>query len=54
MIESGQGLTYSVGVNVDLYGGDERTLSIEWERYNFSGVALKEADSVSASIKFKF
>lgn len=53
-IESGQGLTYSVGVNVDLYGGDERTLSIEWERYNFSGVALKEADSVSASIKFKF
>ncbi len=53
-IESGQGLTYGVGVNIDLYGGDERTLLIEWERYNFSGVALKEADSVSANIKFKF
>ncbi|MCF6259516.1 MAG: porin family protein [Gammaproteobacteria bacterium] len=53
-IESGQGLTYGVGVNIDLYGSDERTLLIEWERYNFSGVALKEADSVSASIKFRF
>jgi len=53
-IESGQGLTYGVGMNIDLYGSDERTLLIEWERYNFSGVALQEADLMSASIKFKF
>ncbi|MCF6257615.1 MAG: outer membrane beta-barrel protein [Gammaproteobacteria bacterium] len=53
-IESGQGLTYGVGMNIDLYGSDERTLLIEWERYNFSGVALQEADSMSASIKFRF
>jgi len=53
-IESGQGLTYGVGVNIDLYGGDTRTLLIEWERYTFSGVALTEADSINASIKFKF
>jgi len=53
-IESGQGLTYGAGLNIDIYGSKERTLLIEWERYNFSGVALKEADVISASIKFRF
>jgi len=53
-IESGQGLTYGAGLNIDIYGSKERTLLIGWERYNFSGVALKEADLVSASIKFRF
>ena len=53
-IESGQGLTYGAGLNIDIYGSKERTLLIGWERYNFSGVALKEADLISASIKFRF
>ncbi|NOX91591.1 MAG: outer membrane beta-barrel protein [Gammaproteobacteria bacterium] len=53
-IESGQGLTYGVGIDINLRGNKERTLLIEWERYNFSGVALKEADSIGASVKFRF
>lgn len=53
-IEDGQDLTYSVGLEFDLYRGKERTLLIEWERYSFSGVALEEADSIAATLKFNF
>ena len=53
-IEDGQGLTYGAGLDINLYGGKERTLLIEWEHYSFSDVALKEADTIGASIKFNF
>lgn len=53
-IEDGQDLTYSVGLEFDLYRGKERTLLIEWERYSFSGVALEEANSIAATLKFNF
>ena len=53
-IEDGQDLTYGLGLEFDLYGGKERTLVIEWEHYSFSGVALEEADSIGASLKFNF
>jgi len=53
-IEDGQGLTYGAGLNINFYGNKERSLLIEWEHYSFSGVALKEADSIGASLKFKF
>lgn len=54
VIESGQGLIYGMGLDINLYGSKERTLLFEWEHYNFSGVALKSANSIGASISFKF
>jgi hypothetical protein len=51
-LEDGQGLTYGVGLDINLYGGKERTLLVEWEHHNFSGVALEEADSIGVSLKF--
>ncbi len=53
-IESGQGLLYGAGLDINLYGEKARTLLLEWEHYNFSGVALEEADAFNASIKFSF
>ena len=53
-IESGQGLIYGAGLDFNLYGNNDRSLLIEWEHYNFSGVALKEANQVGASLVFRF
>ena len=53
-IESGQGLVYGVGLDINLYGSKKRSLLIEWEHYNFSGVALKEANTIGANIIFRF
>lgn len=53
-IESGQGLMYGAGVDINLYGNKDRSLLIEWEHYNFSGVSLKEANQVGASLVFRF
>lgn len=53
-IEDGQGITYGAGLDLNLYGGKERTLLIEWEHYSFSDVALKDGDTIGASIKFNF
>ena len=53
-VESGQGLMYGAGIDFNLYGNNDRTLLIEWEHYNFSGVALKEANQVGASLVFRF
>lgn len=53
-IETGQGLNYGAGLDFNLYGKKERSLLIEWEHHNFSGVALKESDSVGVSIIFRF
>ena len=53
-IESGQGLIYGAGLDFNLYGNNDRSLLIEWEHYNFSGVALKEASQIGASLVFRF
>jgi hypothetical protein len=51
-LEDGQGLTYGAGLDINLYGGKERTLLVEWEHHSFSGVALEEANSIGVSLKF--
>jgi hypothetical protein len=53
-IESGQGLIYGAGLDFNLYGNNDRSLLVEWEHYNFSGVALKEANQIGASLVFRF
>ena len=53
-IESGQGLIYGAGIDFNLYGNNDRSLLIEWDHYNFSGVALKEANQIGASLVFRF
>ena len=53
-IESGQGLIYGAGFDFNLYGNNDRSLLIEWEHNNFSGVAIKEANQIGASLVFRF
>jgi len=53
-LEEGQGITYGAGLDLNLYGGKERTLLIEWEHYSFSDVSLKDGDTIGASIKFNY
>ena len=53
-LEEGQGITYGAGLDLNLYGGKERTLLVEWEHYAFSDVSLKDGDTVGVSLKFNY
>jgi OOP family OmpA-OmpF porin len=53
-LEEGQGITYGAGLDLNLYGGKERTLLVEWEHYAFSDVSLKDGDTIGVSLKFNY
>jgi len=53
-LEVGQGMTYGAGLDLNLYGGKERTLLVEWEHYAFSDVSLKDGDTIGVNLKFNY
>jgi len=52
--EDGTGVVYGVGVDLNLYGGDERKLRFEWKRHDFDELFLEKADSVSMMLMINF
>lgn len=53
-VDDGLDITYGLGTDINLYGGFERVLRLEWDYYGFNGVTLDSASILSASLVFNF
>ena len=53
-VGDGVDLTYGVGMDIDLYGGEERKLRIKWKRFEFDDVYLSSADLITLGLLFQF
>ena len=53
-VDEGLEVTVGVGLDVNVYGDRERLLRLQWDRYNFNGVVLDQADVLSANLVFNF
>ena len=53
-LESGQGLLYGAGFDVNIYSSKERIMRIEWEHHEFDQITLNSADTISVSAIFNF
>ena len=47
-------LTYGIGMDINIYGGRERLMRIQWDRYDYDGVYLDSSDVISISLMFIF
>lgn len=47
-------LTYGFGVDINLYGSAERQFRIQWNRYEYDGVYIKNSDTFTGSLLFLF
>ena len=53
-MDSGNGLLYGAGLDINVYGSDSRTLRIEWKHQEYDNIILSSADTVSISAVFNF
>lgn len=53
-MNSGFGPSFGVGLDINLYGGRERMLRLEWNYYKMDGVLLNNANSLSLNALFSF
>ncbi|MFW2373856.1 MAG: outer membrane beta-barrel protein [Gammaproteobacteria bacterium] len=53
-MESGSGIVYGAGFDINIYGNENRLLRVEWRRQEFDSITFESADTVSASAVFKF
>ncbi len=53
-LDSGQGLAYGAGINLNLYDSKARMMRIEWEHSAIDSVYLKKLDVISINIVFNF
>lgn len=53
-VDSGTEMTWGLGLDINVYGGAERRLRVEWERYDFDSTLLERADFLSVGLLFAF
>ena len=53
-LESGEGLLYGAGLDINIYNNKDRVLRLEWEHHEFDNITLNDADTISASVIFHF
>jgi len=53
-IDSGSGLLYGLGFDINLYDGDDQQLRLEWKHHDFDGLLLQQADQISVSMLINF
>lgn len=53
-VEEGNGVVYGAGIDLNLYGGDERQLRFEWKHHDFDELFLDQADSISMTLMMYF
>lgn len=53
-LDDGVDLTYGVGTHIDVYGGSNRQLQLQWNHYEYNGVYVESQDVVSLGILFLF
>lgn len=53
-MDDGVDLTYGIGTNIDIYGGSNRQLQIQFNHYDFNGVYIDSMDVITIGILFKF
>lgn len=51
-IDSGLGLAYNVGFDINLFGGKERIMRLQWSHQTFDNVYLESAETLSLSVMF--
>lgn len=52
--DSGTGLTYGMGLDINLYGSKNRSLRVEWTHQEFDEISINNSDTISASMVFNF
>lgn len=50
----GMNLTYGAGADINLYGGKSRRIRLQWNRYYYDNVFLKQADVATIGALFMF
>ena len=53
-MDSGNGLLYGAGFDINVYGNDKRTLRVEWTHNEFENIIFESAATVSVSALFNF
>jgi hypothetical protein len=53
-MNSGFGPNLGIGLDLNLYGGSERMIRLEWNYYKMDGVILNNANSLSLNALFRF
>lgn len=53
-VDSSVDLTYGLGLDINVYGGKERVMRIQWNHYEYDGVFLDHGDTLSLSLRFLF
>ena len=52
--DSGTGLTYGVGLDINLYNSKSRALRIDWMHQAFDEISINSSDTISLSMVFNF
>jgi len=52
--ESGTGLTYGLGFDINLYDSKSRALRVEWTHQEFDEISINNSDTITASMVFNF
>jgi len=50
----GTGLSYGLGLDINIYAAKNRTLRLEWMHQEFDEIALNTSDTITASMVFSF
>ncbi len=53
-LNSGFGLSFGAGLDINLYGGTDRVLRLEWNHYKMDGVLIDKADGLTLGANFSF
>jgi len=53
-LDDGVDITYGFGTSIDLYGGSNRQLQIQWNHYDYNGVYVDSQDVITVGILFVF
>lgn len=53
-LDDGVDITYGISTNIDLYGGSDRQLQVQWNHYEYNDVYVESQDVASLGILFLF
>lgn len=53
-LESGSGISYGAGIDINVYGNKDRIMRVEWHHQTYDEIVFNGSDTVSLSAVFKF